>query len=80
MKDESKIRTSVTLPRELLSEVDDLLGERNKRSEFIEKALRAYVAELAERRRAARDVGIINANAGRVNREALETLEYQVDW
>jgi len=80
MKDESKIKTSVTLPRELLSAVDDLLGERSKRSEFIEKALRAYVAELAGRRRAARDVEIINANADKINREALETLDYQVDW
>jgi metal-responsive CopG/Arc/MetJ family transcriptional regulator len=40
-----KVKTSVTLPRELLVEVDALAGKKHKRSAIVETALRDYVAK-----------------------------------
>lgn len=75
-----RVRTSVTLPEELLVEVDALAGKRNGRSAVVESALVAYVAkEKPEKPRKLnqRDIDIINANAEKLNKEALDVLEYQ---
>ena len=69
-----RVKTSVTLPEELLSRIDQV--EPN-RSAFVEKASRAYLASLERARRDARDLGIINANADRLNEEAEDALDYQ---
>ncbi len=47
------------------------------RAAFIERASRAYLARLEKARRAAKDVEIIKRNAGRLNEEARDVLEYQ---
>jgi predicted transcriptional regulator len=49
----------------------------SNRSALIERATRVYLARLEKARREALDAEIINANAGRLNREALDVLEYQ---
>jgi metal-responsive CopG/Arc/MetJ family transcriptional regulator len=69
-----KVKTSITLPEELLERLDRL--EQN-RSALLERAARAYLARLESEERDRRDVEIINRNAKRLNREALDTLEYQ---
>ncbi|MGC2234694.1 MAG: ribbon-helix-helix protein, CopG family [Pyrinomonadaceae bacterium] len=76
-----RVRTSVTLPKELLIKVDALAGKKHKRSEIVESALREYVAKENGRELNRRDIEIINANADKLNEEALDTLEYQqVNW
>ena len=70
-----RVKTSVTLPKELLTRMDAL--ERN-RSAFLERAARAYLSALDRQRRDARDLEIINRNARRLNREAADVLQYQV--
>ena len=45
---------------------------------FLERAARAYLARLQRAEENARDIAIINANAERLNKEALDVLEYQV--
>lgn len=76
-----KVRTSITLPKELLIKIDALAGKKNKRSEIVETALRDYVAKESRKELNRRDIEIINANADKLNEEALDTLEYQqVDW
>jgi len=75
-----RIRTSVTLPEELLIKVDALAGKKRKRSEVFECALVEYVAK-EKPRRTTRDIEIINANVEKLNKEAMDTLEYQeVNW
>jgi metal-responsive CopG/Arc/MetJ family transcriptional regulator len=71
-----RVKTSVTLPEDLLSRIDHV--EKN-RSAFLEKASRAYLSSLERARRNARDLQILNANADRLNAEAVDALEYQVD-
>jgi hypothetical protein len=47
------------------------------RSALLERAARAYLAQLENDERDRRDLDIINRNADRLNREAVDTLEYQ---
>jgi metal-responsive CopG/Arc/MetJ family transcriptional regulator len=76
-----RVRTSVTLPKELLIKIDALAGKKHKRSEIVETALRDYVAKESRRELNRRDIEIINANADKLNEEAIDTLEYQqVNW
>jgi metal-responsive CopG/Arc/MetJ family transcriptional regulator len=70
-----RVKISVTLSRELLLRID---GVAKNRSAFIEKASRAYLSSLERTRRDAHDLAIINANADRLNAEAADALEYQV--
>lgn len=62
------------IPAELLRRLDRL--ERN-RSAILERAALAYLAQLEQQTRNRRDVEIISRHADRLNREAIDTLEYQ---
>ncbi len=77
---QTKIKTSVTLSEDLLREVNECAKDFRNRSEFVEKALREYLKKLMREKREARDVEIINRNAERLNKEALDVLDYQFDW
>jgi metal-responsive CopG/Arc/MetJ family transcriptional regulator len=69
-----RVRTSITLPSELLGRLDRI--DKN-RSALLERAARAYLARLENEERGRRDIEIIDRNADRLNREAADTLEYQ---
>lgn len=69
-----RVKTSITLPEELLKSID---RTDPNRSAFIERASRAYLARLEKAKREAKDIEIINANADRLNEEAMDVLEYQ---
>ena len=73
-----KVRTSVTLSGALLARIHRHTGKDAKRSEFIETAVRAYIAALARKRQDLRDLAIVNRRAARLNREARDVLEYQI--
>ena len=73
-----KIKTSVTLSDSLLAEIDRHAGRGANRSEFIETAVRRYIAALVRRNQNQRDLGIINRRAARLNREARDVLDYQL--
>jgi metal-responsive CopG/Arc/MetJ family transcriptional regulator len=76
-----RVRTSVTLPKELLIKVDALAGKKHKRSEIVESALREFLQKKTRAERDQRELEIINANADKLNEEALDVLEYQqVNW
>jgi metal-responsive CopG/Arc/MetJ family transcriptional regulator len=72
-----KEKTSITLSREVISQVDKLAGSKESRSAFIERVLRKYMRERTRAALNARDLERINRAAGRLNREAAEVLEYQ---
>ena len=69
-----RVKTSITLPKELLGRLDRV--DKN-RSALLERAALAYLAQLERDVRDRRDIEIINRNAERLNREAMDTLEYQ---
>jgi len=70
-----RIKTTITLPRELLGRLDRV--DKN-RSALLERAALDYLARLENEKRDRRDLEIINRNAGRLNREAMDTLDYQM--
>ncbi len=69
-----RVKTSITLPKALLSRLDRV--DKN-RSALLERAAVAYLAQLERQARDRRDIEIIDRNAERLNREALDTLGYQ---
>ncbi len=69
-----RVKTSITFPAELLARLDSV--DQN-RSALLERAALAWLAHLERLERDRRDIEIINRNAGRLNREAQDTLEYQ---
>jgi len=72
-----KEKTSVTLSKDVLKDVDRLAGSKYSRSAFIERVLRKYLRDRAKAALEARDLERLNSGADRLNREAAEILEYQ---
>lgn len=76
-----KVRTSVTLPKELLVKVDALAGKKHGRSAIVESALVEYIAKEKPKTLNRRDIKILNDYAEKLNKEAIDVLEYQqVNW
>ena len=69
-----KVKTSITLPEDLIKAIDRV---DSNRSNFLEKAAREYRAAAAKARRNAQDGAILNEQWESLNREALDVLEYQ---
>ncbi len=69
-----RVKTSITLPKALLNRLDRL--DKN-RSALLERAAVAYLARLDREARDRRDLEILEQNAERLSRDALDTLEYQ---
>lgn len=72
-----KEKTSVTLSKDVLEDVDRLAGSKYSRSAFIERVLRKYLQERAKAAAQARDLERINSAADRLNVEAADVLDYQ---
>jgi metal-responsive CopG/Arc/MetJ family transcriptional regulator len=75
-----KVKTSITLSRDVVEAVDELVEESGNRSEFIEAALRSYIAQKKRDEQNRRDLEIINRRHARLNREAEDVLAFQGDW
>jgi metal-responsive CopG/Arc/MetJ family transcriptional regulator len=73
-----KVKTSITLSKDLLKAIDEYAREYNNRSEFIEKAVRVFIKQLIRGQQDARDLEIINHRADYLNQEAMDVLAYQV--
>ena len=77
-----KEKTSITLSREVLVQLDRLAGKKYSRSAFIERIVRHYLHDQARAAAHARDLRRINEAMDELNAEAKDVLEYQtpVDW
>ena len=73
-----KVKTSITLSRELLQAIDARTGRRRSQSEFIEAAVQAFLDKSMRDARSARDLEILNRRAARLNREAVDVIAFQV--
>jgi metal-responsive CopG/Arc/MetJ family transcriptional regulator len=69
-----RVKTSITLPEDLLDRIDRV--DKN-RSALLERAALAWLAHLERQMRDQDDVEIIERNADRLNREAMDVLGYQ---
>jgi metal-responsive CopG/Arc/MetJ family transcriptional regulator len=73
-----KVKTSITLSEDLLEAIDQRVERYKNRSEFIEIAVWAFIAQMMRDEQNARDLQIINQRADYLNKEALDVLAYQV--
>ena len=74
-----KMKTSITLEKEVVAAVEEAAREGESRSQVIERLLRQSFA--ARKRDAVdqRDRNIINAHADELNEEAVDVLGYQLE-
>lgn len=75
-----KVKTSITLSEDVVEAVDELAGKSSNRSEFIETALRSYIARQKRDEQNSRDLEIINRRHARLNKEAEDVLAFQGEW
>lgn len=74
-----KIKTSITLSQDLLREVDARVeAQQRSRSEFIEEALRAFLAHADRAALQLREAALLRKHARALNAEMAEVLEFQV--
>jgi len=73
-----RVKTSVTLPSELLRSLDQAAGGQGNRSRLVEQAIRELLEARARAERDAKEIALINRHADRLNEEAADVLEYQV--
>ena len=74
-----KLRTSITLDREIVAAVEAVARSGESRSQVIERLLRQSLAARTRSARDERDRCIIDAHAKELNEEALDVLGYQVE-
>ena len=74
-----KVKTSITLSEELIRQIDALSSQYGTRSALIERAVRDFLATVAQRQREAQDLEILNRRAEALNVEAADVLSYQVE-
>ncbi len=72
-----KTKTSITLSGSLLRGLDEHAKDFRSRSEFIESAVRHFIACLERREAERKDLEIINRRAAALNEEAADVLTYQ---
>jgi len=73
-----KVKTSITLSEDLLEAIDQRSAQFKNRSDFIESAIRAFIAHMVREEQNAKDLAILNRQAERLNQEAIDVLSYQV--
>ena len=72
-----KTKISVSLSKELLEKVDKHSKTYNNRSSLIDTAINTYITKITNSEKNKKDLKIINKNARRLNKEALDVLSYQ---
>ena len=77
MKSGIKEKTSVSLSRDVLADVDRLAGSAKSRSAFIENVLRQFLRARERAEVQARDLRLLNAAAERLNAEMEDVLDYR---
>ncbi len=75
-----KVKTSVTLSKNIIALIDQHSEGENNRSAFIELAVRTYLEILKRRKRDNTDLQTINKLSAKLNKEAEDVLGYQVEF
>ena len=66
------------LPEDLLREVDRLIKGNTTRSKFIEVAVQSYLTHIGQNKRDNLDLLLLNKYSNHLNREALDSISYQI--
>jgi len=74
-----KIKTSITLSKELIDTLAVLYRKETNRSELIERIIWEYLKYYKQLKRDAQDARILNEKADKINKEAMDVLSYQVE-
>ena len=74
-----KLKTSITLDKDVAAAVEAIARGGESRSRVIERLLRQSLAARARSAMEERDAGIIDAHADELNEEALDVLGYQAE-
>ena len=74
-----KMKTSVTLSKDIVALIDQHVEGEKNRSAFIEIAVRTYLQLLQRKKRDLDDLNAINRLSEKLNREAEDVLSYQVE-
>ncbi|MFO7875598.1 MAG: ribbon-helix-helix domain-containing protein [Desulfovermiculus sp.] len=74
-----KVKTSITLSKDIIEKMDSLAKSYGNRSALIEKAVRDLITAQEKLDRDHSDLEIINKQAAALNSEAIDVLSYQVD-
>ena len=74
-----KEKTSITLSKNVLADIDRLAGSKHSRSAFIEAVLTQYIRKQARTRIEARDLEFINKAFDDLNAEVEDVLSYQAE-
>ena len=74
-----KMKTSITLEKEMVTAVEEAAREGESRSQVIERILRQSFAARDRDAIDRRDRNTINAHADELNEEAVDVLGYQVE-
>ena len=72
-----KIKTSVSLERDVARALDRIVKKGSSRSAAIELAVIEFLERRLRQSRDARELKVINRHAKRLNREAEDVLSYQ---
>ena len=73
-----KVKTSITLSKELLHDIDARVEpQRRSRSDFIEEAVRAFLAQAERASLQAREAALLRKHAAALNSEMEDILGYQ---
>ncbi len=72
-----KVKTSITLSKDIMVQIDEWSSGEKNRSAFIEAAVAAYIDQLRRGARNRSDLHILNEHARRINREMEDVLHYQ---
>lgn len=74
-----KVKTSVTLSTELITNIDQWVGPGQNRSLFLEAAAWEHIARLRRKQRNLNDLQLINQHADELNEEAADALSFQIE-
>jgi len=75
-----KIKTSITISKNLIKEIDAVVQNSGNRSRFIEEAIISYIEKKRRISRDKKDFDLINAKEKLLNKEASDVLSYQVKY
>jgi metal-responsive CopG/Arc/MetJ family transcriptional regulator len=75
-----KVKTSITISKNVLKEIDLVISKSGNRSLFIEEAVKNYLMHKKRAVRNKNDLEIINRSADELNKEAGDILSYQVKY
>jgi metal-responsive CopG/Arc/MetJ family transcriptional regulator len=72
------VKVSIVLSDDVFQVINTFAQTDKSRSQFIETALRQFIAKIQRDEQQQRDIDIINRHADRLNAETEDALSYQV--